>query len=140
MKINYAKKTITLTKSEMKAAQTYGTDAYKALVDAQRTFPDFIVVVKTPSSKRDNFKGLTRDFMKGYILEHDNDDHSVMAEYNALCGLDDKGEKKDFAAVDQLLYGCPRQWRIFCQKDIKPDIGIVFVYFKLYFWHSCSPE
>lgn len=108
MKINYAKKTITLTKSEMKAAQTYGTDAYKALVDAQRTFPDFAVVVKTPSSKRDNFKGLTRDFMKGYILEHDNDDHSVMAEYNALCGLDDNGEKKDFAAVAS--YGELRMW------------------------------
>ena len=95
MKINYANKTITLTKSEMKAAQTYGTDAYKALVDARRTFPDFIVVVKTPASKRDNFKGLTRDFMKGYILEHDDEEHSVMAEFNALCGFDDNGEVRE---------------------------------------------
>ena len=46
--------------------------------------------------------------MKDYILEHDNDDHSVMAEYNALCGLDDKGEKKDFAAVAS--YGELRMW------------------------------
>lgn len=108
MKINYAKKTITLTKSEMKAAQIYGTDEYKALVDAQRTFPDFTVVVKTPASKRDNFKGLTRDFMKDYILKHDDEEHSVMAEFNTLCGLDDKGEKKGFAAVAS--YGELRMW------------------------------
>lgn len=108
MKINYAKKTIMLTKSEMKAAQTYGTDAYKALVDAQRTFPDFTVVVKTPASRRDNFKGLTSDFMKRYIVEHDDEDHSIMAEYNTLCGLDDSGKKKDFAAV--ATYGELRMW------------------------------
>ena len=108
MKINYAKKTIELTKSEMKAAEIYGSEMYTALLDAQKSFPDFIVKVKSPSVKRDNYKGLTREFMKNYIDTHDDDEHSAMQEFNTLCGLTADGEKKAFAAVAS--YGELRMW------------------------------
>ena len=108
MKINYAKKTIELTKSEMKAAENYGTEMYKALLDAQKNFPDYAIKVKAPASKRDNYKGLTYEFMKKYIGGHDDDEHSIMNEYNTLCGLDANGNKKTFAAVAS--YGELRMW------------------------------
>ncbi len=108
MKINYTKKTIELTKSEMKAAENYGTEMYKSLLDAQKNFPDFSVTVKTASAKRDNYKGLTRDFMKDYIQKHDDEDHSISAEFNTLCGFDADGKKKTFAAVAS--YGELRMW------------------------------
>ncbi len=108
MKINYAKKAIELTKSEMKAAECYGSEMYRALLDAQKSFPDFTVKVKVPASKRDTYKGLTREFMKNYISEHDDEQHSTMSEFNTLCGLDTDGNKKTFAAVAS--YGELRMW------------------------------
>ena len=108
MKINYAKKAIELTKSEMKAAECYGSEMYRALLDAQKSFPDFTVKVKVPASKRDNYKGLTREFMKNYISKHDDEQHSTMSEFNTLCGLDADGNKKTFAAVAS--YGELRMW------------------------------
>ncbi len=108
MKILYGKKVIELTKSEMKTAEIYGTEMFKALLDAQKSFPDFEIQVKAPASKRDNYKGLTREFMKNYIADHDDDEHSIMAEFNTLCGLDAEGHKKTFAAVAS--YGELRMW------------------------------
>ena len=108
MKIDYEKKTIELTKSEMKAAENYGSEMYTALLDAQKSFPDFTVKVKAPVSKRDNYKGLTREFMKNYIDGHDDDEHNALHEFNTLCGLTADGEKKAFAAIAS--YGELRMW------------------------------
>ena len=99
MKVLFGRKVIEMTKAEMKAAEVYGSDMYKALLDAQKNFPDFTIKVKAPTSKRDNYKGLTREFMKNYIDAHDDDEHSAMHEFNTLCGLAADGEKKAFAAV-----------------------------------------
>ena len=108
MKINYEKETIELTKSEMKAAETYGTEMFKALLDAKKNFPGYAIKVKAPASKRDNYKGLTREFMKDYIDEHDDDEHTALHEFNTLCGLTADGKRKAFAAVAS--YGELRMW------------------------------
>ena len=84
MKINYSKKAIELTKSEMKAAECYCSEMYRALLDAQKSFPDFTVKVKVPASKRDNYKGLTREFMKNYISDHDDEQHITMSAWKTL--------------------------------------------------------
>ena len=44
MKINYAKKTIEMTKGEMKAAETYGSEMFKALLDAGMRIPEDVSV------------------------------------------------------------------------------------------------
>ena len=108
MKINYRTSTIELTKAEAKQAEIYGSVMYTALKNARNDFPTFPVKVKSASSKRDNYKGLTRDFMKDYIKSHDDDEQSIMVEFNTLCGLDENGEKKAFAAVAS--YGELRMW------------------------------
>ncbi len=107
MKINYRTNTIELTKSEAKQAEIYGSVMYKALLDAKKDFPSFDIVVKSPA-KRDNYKGLTTKFMADYIAAHDDDEHSIMAEFNTLRGLDGNGNKKQFAAVAS--YGELRMW------------------------------
>ena len=99
MKINYARKAIELSKSEAKKAEVYGSEMYKALLDAKKSFPDFTISVKSAPIKHDGFKGLNRAFMHDYIENHDDDDHNTMKEFNTLCGLDEKGNKKSFAAV-----------------------------------------
>ena len=108
MKILYGKEVIELTKGEAKQAQIYGSEMYKALLDARHNFPTFEIRVKSAAPKRDNYKGLTREFMKKYIADNDDELHTATNEFNTLCGLDEKGNKKAFAAVAS--YGELRMW------------------------------
>ena len=108
MKINYARKAIELSKSEAKKAEVYGSEMYKALLDAKKSFPDFTISVKSAPTNHDSYKGLNRAFMQNYIEKHDDDDHNTMKEFNILCGLDENGNKKAFAAVAS--YGELRMW------------------------------
>ena len=107
MKILFAKETIELTAKEAREAEIYGSEMYRALIDAKCQFPDFAVTVKAKAAKAVNFKGMTREFMKSHIEKHDADG-SIMAEFNKLCGLDGNGNKKAFAAVAS--YGELRMW------------------------------
>ena len=108
MKINYAKNVIELSAKEAREAEIYGSPAYLALLDAKRQFEGFTVVVKTKSTKTASFKGLNREFMKKHIEENPIEGKDLMAEFNALCGLDSEGSKKAFAAVAS--FGELRMW------------------------------
>ena len=46
MKTNLSNKTIELTKTEMNAAMTYGTEEYRALQEMRRDYPGFRVVAQ----------------------------------------------------------------------------------------------
>ena len=85
MKINYKNQTIEMTKKFASAAKYYGSDAYKQLQEARRDYPTFRVITKqTAAKKRDNYKGLTVDFMEEYIKKHDDGDGSIMAKFDNL--------------------------------------------------------
>ena len=58
MKTNLNNKTIELTKTEMNAAMTYGTEEYRALQEMRRDYPGFRVVELKPK------KNKTFDFNK----------------------------------------------------------------------------
>ena len=108
MKNLFAKNVIEVSAKEAHEAENYGSPAYLALLDAKRQFPDFSIVVKSKSKNAGSFKGLNRDFMKKFIEEHPIEGKDLMAEFNALCGLDDEGNKKTFAAVAS--FGELRMW------------------------------
>ena len=108
MKILYAKKVIELTTKEAREAENYGTTACKALIEAKQQFPEFTIEVKGKSKNTGAFKGLTREFMRKHIKDHPIEGKDLVAEYNALCGLDAEGNKKTFAAVAS--YGELRMW------------------------------
>ena len=99
MKINHMNCTIELTKTEMKAAEKFGSEMYLNLREARQDNPNYRVKVVTPSKKVDHHKGLTADRMKKYILKHDDEEHSKLMEFYELRGLTSEG-KKDEA-------GCP---------------------------------
>lgn len=117
MKVVPLKKTIELTKSEMKAAEIYGSDMYKALREARHDNPDYKTVVAKTTQKRDTFKGLNRDYMKSYIENHDDENHTHAKEFFKLCGLDENGEKMEFAAVAS--YGELKMWFLTTYPEIK---------------------
>ena len=108
MKINHKTCTIELTKTEMKAAETFGSEMYKDLREARQDNPNYRVKVVTPSKKVDHHKGLTADRMKKYILKHDDEEHSKLMEFYELRGLTPEGKEDEFGCA--VSYGELKQW------------------------------
>ncbi len=107
MKILYGKKVIEISAKEAREAEIYGSPACMALIDARSHFDGYEVKVKGKTHNV-QIKGLTRDFMKAYIQNHPVEGKDLLTEFNTLCGLENDGNKKSFAAVAS--YGELRMW------------------------------
>jgi hypothetical protein len=84
MKINFAAKTIEVTKTFARKASNYGTQEYKQLSNVMTELPNFQIVVKAASITRRTYtKGLTYEYMAHYISECD-EDGSLMRDFQIL--------------------------------------------------------
>jgi len=108
IRINDNNRTIELTKKFATAASRYGTREYEDLQEARRAYPKYKVVTKKASKKKDSFKGLTYDYMRDYIKNHDNEEKSMMARFCALCGKDENGNKIE--SSEKASYGEVKVW------------------------------
>lgn len=108
MKINHKNCVIELTKAEMKAAETFGSQMYKDLREARQDNPNYRVKVVTPSKKVDHHKGLSADAMKKFIQKHDDENQTILKEFYQLRGLTPEGEKDEFGCA--VTYGELKQW------------------------------
>ena len=86
MTINYENRTIEMTKTEAKEAGKYNSDNYNELKEIRKDFPDFRIVTKSSSRKRDTYKGLTYAYMLNYITKHAKEDDVRMKEFDRLRG------------------------------------------------------
>ena len=107
MRILIGRKVIEMSEKEAREAENYGSPAYVALIDAKNQFEGFTVEVKG-KVKASGFKGLNREFMKAHIIANPKKDRALLAEFNTLCGMDEQGNKKAFAAVASV--GELRMW------------------------------
>ena len=108
MKINHKNCVIELTKAEMKAAETFGSQMYKDLREARQDNPNYRVKVVTPSKKVDRHKGLSADAMKKFIQKHDDENQTILKEFYQLRGLTPEGKKDEFGY--SVSYGELKQW------------------------------
>ena len=102
--INDKKQTIEMNKTTAKRASKYGTDEYKALQEVRRDYPTYKIVTVARKVEKCEYKGLTFDFMKQYIENHDDDDKSKMKEYLNLRGQseeakDNGSEAKSYSEI-----------------------------------------
>ena len=107
MFINECKKVIEMTKSENRAAHTYGTPEYDNLQEVRKAYPGFRVVVKE-RKQVDRLKGLDVPYMKKYILEHDSQNTENWKDFCKLRGLDEKEEKLELSVA--VPFGELRMW------------------------------
>ena len=109
MTINYITMTIEMTKAESKAAGKVGTEAFKEMLSLMQQFPNYKiqVIAKAATKKSCDYKGLTYAYMEKYIKAHDNDKHTIMAEYEDLRGESDAA--KDVLA-DSFTYQEIKNW------------------------------
>ena len=98
--------TIEITKTFAQKAARIGSPEYYELLKARQENPSCTVEIKQTKSK-DSFKGLTYDYMKKYILAHDDAEGSNMAVFNELRG---NGEEAEEAKADSLSYGEIKMW------------------------------
>ena len=108
MKINHKNCTIELTKTEMKEAETFGSQMYKDLREARQDNPNYRVKVVAPSKKVDRHKGLTADAMKKFILKHDDENQTILKQFYQLRGLTPEGKEDEFGCA--VSYGELKQW------------------------------
>ena len=109
MTINYITMTIEMTKAESKAAGKVGTEAFKEMLSLMQQFPNYKiqVIARAATKKSCDYKGLTYAYMEKYIKAHDNDKHTIMAEYEDLRGESDVA--KDVLA-DSFTYQEIKNW------------------------------
>ena len=99
MKINYENSTIEMTKAESKAAGKYGSPKYQELINIRTAFPNFNIVTKTPSAKKDPYKHLTYDYMEKFLSIYHEE---FLDEFNRRRGIYD-GVKQVLAGKDTYI-------------------------------------
>ena len=107
MNLNYEKKTIEMTKAEAKRAGDISSSEYAELEKIRTSFPNYEIVIKKTTKRKETFKGLSYEYMENYIRNHDDNENSLLEEFYTLRGYVN-GKKNDF--VDQASYGEVKNW------------------------------
>ena len=86
--IDHENKKIRLPKAFAKASGKYGSEEYKLLMEMKKDVPNYDVIVEESKRKqpRDNYKGLTYDYMERYIETKENS-KELMKKFNELRGI-----------------------------------------------------
>ena len=106
--INTKNSTIELTSKKFaNAASKFGTDEYKLLQEARRDYPGFKVVVVARKTTKSSYKGLTYKYMEDYIAKHDDENNTIMVEFNILRAMTDEAEE---AFAESLSYQEMKEW------------------------------
>ena len=111
IQINHKNNTIEMTKKFYNESCKYGTDEYKMLQEVRRDYPGYTpVVAKTKKSSEDTldiFKGLNLEYMELYIMKHDDEEQSIMAEFKMLRAEDDASKAAGAKSESYLMI---RDW------------------------------
>ena len=80
-KVNFITNAIEVSTSFAKKASIYGSAEYLMLTNAQKAHPEYTLDIQKP--KRTGIKGIDHDFMRNYIVTHD-ETARVLAEFEKL--------------------------------------------------------
>ena len=90
MNANLMTKKIEMTKSEAKEAGKLNSEKFHELRQYMAIYPGFEVQIKAPSKRKVELGGLDYKYMKTYILNHDDEQHSKMEKFKTLIAQDKK--------------------------------------------------
>ena len=103
-------KKIEMSKTEAKAAGKINSEKFNELHTLRTMYPTFEIVIKASAAKKstkENYKGLTYDYMKKYIAAHDDEQKSIMAEFEMLRGISAEAQE---ALADSASYKEIKEW------------------------------
>ena len=123
MRANIENRTIEMTKAEAKAAGKITSEKYKELKAYKEAYPGFEVVIVAASRKKSAYSGLTYEYMEAYIEKHDDENKTIMVEFNKLRAIVSDEEKEDLGSMSGTLkaasYGAVREWFLNTFEEIK---------------------
>ena len=110
MNANLMTKKIEMSTTEAKAAGKINSEKFNELNTLRTMYPTFEIEIKastTKKSAKENYKGLTYDYMKKYIESHDDEQKSIMAEFEMLRGTSVEAQE---ALADSASYKEIKEW------------------------------
>ena len=88
LKIDFAKEQIIMDRTFAKKVQNTISEEYRHLQQVRRDYPTFTVTTRqiNKNPNKETYKGLTYDYMKDYILTHEDDEKAleVLAEFSEM--------------------------------------------------------
>ena len=110
MNANLMTKKIEMSKTEAKAAGKINSEKFNELQILRTMYPTFEIEIKASAAKKstkENYKGLTYEYMEKYIASHDDDEQSIMAEFEMLRGI---SAEENEALADSASYMEIKEW------------------------------
>ena len=115
LNVNRKNGTIEMSKKFAAAASNPFSDEYAQLQGVRRDYPKFKVVTVSQKAAKPDFKGLTYDYMRKYIVKHDDEDKSIMAEFEMLTATSEEAVE---ALAEAASYHEVKDWFL----DTFPEI------------------
>ena len=86
MNANIFSRKIEMTKAEAEAAGKIGSEKFGELQQYMKEFPGFEIQIKASVKRKVDLKGLDYDYMRNYILTHEDDKNAliVLAEFSEM--------------------------------------------------------
>ena len=119
MNANLMTKKIEMTKSEAKEAGKLNTEKFHELRQFMAAYPGYEVQIKAPSKKKVELRGLDYKYMRGYILKHDDEDGTIMAEFCELIAQDKKDKVEGAEHLEAASYIDVKKWFLAKFPEIK---------------------
>lgn len=110
MNANLFTKKIEMTKAEAKAAGKIGTQEFKDLREYMAAYPGYEIEIKAPAKRKNEFRGLDYDYMRNYIQKHDDENGTIMDEFNDLIAQDKDEGKEGFERAKAANYAQVKKW------------------------------
>ena len=108
MYANLMTKKIVMTKTEAKAAGKLNSEKFNELHTLRTMYPTFEIEIKASSAKKKtDYKGLTYDYMMKYIEAHDDEEKSIMTEFEMLRATSDEAKE---ALAESASYKEIKEW------------------------------
>ncbi len=87
--VDYAHSSISISSAFAKKALIPGTDEYAQLQSVRKDFPEFRLVTRQfkTNTKQEHYRGLTYEFMRDYIGDHEADPNPVLEELDKQIGI-----------------------------------------------------
>lgn len=105
---NLITKKIEMSKTEAKAAGKLNSEKFNELHTLRTMYPTFEIEIKASSAKKKtDYKGLTYDYMTKYIEAHDDEEKSIMAEFEMLRATSDEAKE---ALAESASYKEIKEW------------------------------
>lgn len=119
MNANLMTKKIEMSKNEAKAAGKIGTPEFEELKNYMAMYPGFEVQIKAPAKRKVEFRGLDYKYMRGYVLKHDDEDGTIMAEFRELIAQDKKNKVEGAEHLEAAGYLDVKKWFLAKFPEIK---------------------